>query len=163
MLKSQRGDERLSIGSLVVYILIVGPNVTFTIGYSGKTLPEFVGALRRAGVKRVVDVRALPLSRKRGFSKTALGEALSKAEIEYVHLRVAGNPYRDQRANVSACLALYSAYVDDHPEVVHAVENAVDGKAAALLCFEADACECHRSVLVDRLVTRNPRRKVEHL
>lgn len=137
--------------------------MTFTIGYSGKTLPEFVGTLRRAGVERVVDVRALPLSRKPGFSKTALGQALAKAEIEYVHLREAGNPYRDQKADVAQCLALYSAYVDHHPEVVHAVETAIEGKATALLCFEANACECHRSVLVERMMAHDPRRKVQHL
>jgi uncharacterized protein (DUF488 family) len=156
--------DALSIEAWIVYILlVVAASVTFTIGYSGRTLSEFVSTLRRAGVKRVVDVRALPLSRKKGFSKTALGEALSEAKIEYVHLREAGNPYRDQKANVAACLALYSAYVDGHPEVVQAVETAVDGKSAALLCFEANACDCHRSVLVDRLTARNPHRKVQHL
>lgn len=148
---------------MVVYTLNVASDVTFTIGYAGKSVSEFVGALRRAGVERVVDVRALPLSRKKGFSKTALGQALSKADIEYVHLRVAGNPYRDQKADVARCLALYSSFVDEHPEVVQAVETAVDGRAAALLCFEADACECHRSVLIDRLKARNPRRRVRHL
>jgi uncharacterized protein (DUF488 family) len=142
---------------------MVAASVTFTIGYSGKTIAEFLTALRRAGVKRVVDVRALPLSRKKGFSKTVLGEALSKAEIEYVHLREAGNPYRNLKADLSRCLALYSTYVHDHPEVVDAVESAIDGEAAALLCFEANACECHRSVLIDRLVARCPCRKVQHL
>jgi len=142
---------------------VTAASVTFTIGYAGRTLADFIGVLRRAGVERVVDVRALPLSRKKGFSKTALRDALSKAEIEYVHLRTAGNPYRDQKANVDVCLALYSTYVNDHPEVVEAVEGAVNGRAAALLCFEASACECHRSVLIDRLTARNPRRKVQHL
>jgi uncharacterized protein (DUF488 family) len=147
----------------MLYTLYVPSEVTFTIGYEGKSVAEFVSELRRAGVERVVDVRALPLSRKKGFSKTALGQALSKAEIEYVHLREAGNPYRDQKADIAHCLALYSAYVDGHPEVVQAVETAVKGRAAALLCFEADACDCHRSVLVERLKARNPRRSVRHL
>lgn len=138
-------------------------NVTFTIGYSGKTLADFVKALHDAGVRRVVDVRALPLSRKKGFSKTALGEALSKEKIEYVHLRVAGNPYRDQKADISTCLALYSAYVDNHPEIIEAVEAAVEGEKSALLCFEADACECHRSVLTERLASRRPRLAVRNL
>jgi uncharacterized protein (DUF488 family) len=152
------------LASLVGYVLGVGSaDLTFTIGYSGKTLACFVDTLLRAGVNRVVDVRALPLSRKKGFSKTALGEALSEAAIEYVHLRVAGNPYRDQKADVAKCLALYSAHVDRHPEIVEAVETAVDGRVAALLCFEANPCECHRSVIVERLTARNPRRMVEHL
>lgn len=147
----------------VVYISLVGERVIFTIGYAGKTLPELVRTLRRAGVKRVVDVRALPLSRKRGFSKTALGQALAEAGIEYVHLRQAGNPYRDQKADAARFLALYSAYVDEHPEVVRVVEEAVTGTATALLCFEANACDCHRSVLVERMVALNPCRKAQHL
>jgi uncharacterized protein (DUF488 family) len=137
--------------------------VTFTIGYAGKSLADFVKALHAAGVQRVVDVRALPLSRKKGFSKTSLGEALSKESIEYVHLRVAGNPYRDQKNDIKACLALYSSHVDEHPEVVEAVEAAVVGRRAALLCFEADACDCHRSEIVKRLTARDPRREVRHL
>jgi uncharacterized protein (DUF488 family) len=134
-----------------------------TIGYSGKTLPCLVDILRRAGVNLVVDVRALPRSRKKGFSKSALSAALKEAAIEYVHLRVAGNPYRDQKSDVSKCLALYSAHVDRHPEIVEAVDRTVDGRVAALLCFEANPRECHRSVIVDRLTARNPHRMVEHL
>ena len=39
----------------------------FTIGYEGTTVPEFIAALKGAGVERVIDVRALPLSRASGF------------------------------------------------------------------------------------------------
>lgn len=149
---------------VIGYISGVGaPNVTFTIGYAGKSVDVFVQKLRAAGVKQVVDIRALPLSRKKGFSKTSLGSTLADADIEYLHLRVAGNPFRAQRANVAACLALYSKYVDDHPEVVDAVETAVHGGRVALLCFEAEACDCHRSVIVERLALRNPRQRVRHL
>ena len=48
----------------------------FTIGYEGATVDEFLTALRDAGVKRVIDVRALPLSRRAGFSKSPLRAAL---------------------------------------------------------------------------------------
>jgi uncharacterized protein (DUF488 family) len=137
--------------------------VTFTIGYSGKSIADFVEALNAVRVNRVVDVRELPLSRKKGFSKTALGDALSRVGIEYLHLRVAGNPYRAQKDDVAACLALYSAHVDRHPEVLQALEDAVDGNRAALLCFESDACDCHRSVLAARMAARNPRRRIKHL
>lgn len=136
---------------------------TFTIGYAGRTITEFVRVLRDAGVDRVVDVRELPLSRKKGFSKTALAVALSKANIEYVHLRAAGNPFRDQKADVAKCLALYAGYVDEHAEVVEGVEAAVRGQRAALLCFEATADECHRGVIAARLRARDPRRQIRHL
>ena len=58
----------------------------FTIGYEGTTVPEFIAALQKAGVERVIDVRALPLSRRPGFSKSALRSALEESGIEYLHL-----------------------------------------------------------------------------
>ena len=138
-------------------------SVTYTIGYAGRTVPEFVQLLEDAGVDRVVDVRALPLSRRKGFSKTALGAALAEHGIEYVHIRAAGNPYRDQKNDIKRCLTLYSGHLDANPDVVIELEAVLDGHQAALLCFEADACECHRSVIVERLVAKAPGRAVRHL
>src|SRR5689334_11583223 len=70
----------------------------FTIGYEGTTVPEFVSALREAGVERVVDVRALPLSRRPGFSKTPLRLALEEVGIDYVHLKALGTPAEGRAA-----------------------------------------------------------------
>src|SRR5205823_11368863 len=64
----------------------------FTIGYEGTTVLEFIAALKGAGVERVIDVRALPLSRRPGFSKSALRAALEQAGVEYVHLKALGTP-----------------------------------------------------------------------
>jgi hypothetical protein len=63
-----------------------------TIGYEGYDLDGFVGALRRAGIKQLLDIRDLPLSRRKGFSKSPLREALSDAGILYEHLRELGAP-----------------------------------------------------------------------
>ncbi len=139
------------------------PKATFTIGYEGSTVAEFVDKLLKAGVDRVIDVRALPLSRRRGFSKTALGEALGAKGIEYVHLRAAGNPYRDQKSHIEKCLALYGGHLDRHPAVVDAVDELLVGHNAALLCVEGTPDRCHRSVLVERLRAKHPRRRVTHL
>ena len=64
----------------------------FTIGYEATTMGEFLAALMDAGVERVIDVRALPLSRRPGFSKTPLKAALKEAGIDYVHLKALGTP-----------------------------------------------------------------------
>ena len=53
----------------------------FTIGYEGTTVPEFIAALQKAGVERVIDVRALPLSRRPGFSKSPLKAALEEERV----------------------------------------------------------------------------------
>ena len=62
----------------------------YTIGYQGRSLEEFLAVLRREGIGCVVDVRRNALSRKPGFSKTALREALAGAGIDYLHLRRLG-------------------------------------------------------------------------
>src|SRR4030095_12775800 len=64
----------------------------FTIGYEATTMNEFLAVLKTAGVERVIDVRALPLSRRPGFSKSPLRAALNEAGIDYVHLKALGTP-----------------------------------------------------------------------
>ena len=54
--------------------------------------PSSSRALQAAGVERVIDVRALPLSRRPGFSRSPLRAALEEAGIEYVHLKALGTP-----------------------------------------------------------------------
>src|SRR5262245_36925707 len=63
------------------------PTQLFTIGYEARTIEQFVVELRRKRISRVIDVRELPLSRRRGFSKTPLSSTLADAGIDYVHLR----------------------------------------------------------------------------
>ena len=70
----------------------------FTIGYEATTMAEFLATLTKAGVERVIDVRALPLSRRPGFSKSPLRAALAEAGIDYVHLRALGTPAEGRSA-----------------------------------------------------------------
>src|ERR1043165_4235477 len=98
----------------------------FTIGYEGATVGEFVAALQKAGVERVIDVRALPLSRRPGFSKTPLKGALAEAGIEYVHLKALGTPSEGRtaaRAGRHADMARIYAGQLELPEAI--VQSAV--------------------------------------
>jgi uncharacterized protein (DUF488 family) len=135
----------------------------FSIGYAGKDPEMFVRLLKEACVELVVDVRALPLSRRRGFSKTALREHLEANGIEYLHLKCAGNPYRDQKNDIERCLALYSGYLDEEPDVLGEVGRALEGRRAALLCVEAEHEHCHRSILADRLQAHDSGMHFKHL
>lgn len=56
-----------------------------TIGYQGAPLPAFLATLKAARVTLLLDVRGLPLSRRKGFSKTPLSEALMRIGIGYRH------------------------------------------------------------------------------
>lgn len=126
----------------------------FTIGYQGRTVPELVRALTDAGVERVIDVRELPLSRKRGFSKTPLSAALAEAGIAYLHLKSAGNPYRHEAHDIERCLALYRAHLDSRPDVVAEIRQLAAAAPAALLCAEANPTQCHRSVIARKAAGR---------
>ena len=126
----------------------------FTIGYEGTTVAEFVAALEKAGVERVIDVRALPLSRRPGFSKTPLSGALADAGIEYVHLKALGTPSEGRtaaRAGRHADLERIYAGQLELPEAMVQSAQMLDlarEKRSALLCMERDPAHCHRTLLL---------------
>lgn len=128
----------------------------YTIGYEGRALDELLAELAVARVDRVIDVRELPLSRRRGFSKTPLGASLAGADIEYVHLRAAGNPFRRERHDMprDELLARYAAHLTRTRSAVAEVVETARGHRAALLCYEREAADCHRSVLAKRIARR---------
>jgi uncharacterized protein (DUF488 family) len=126
----------------------------FTIGYEGTTVAEFVAALEKAGVERIIDVRALPLSRRPGFSKTLLSGALADAGIEYVHLKALGTPSEGRtaaRAGRHADLERIYAGQLELPEAMVQSAQMLDlaaEKPSALLCMERDPAHCHRTLLL---------------
>lgn len=126
----------------------------FTIGYATHTPDSFAARLVDQGVRRLIDVRELPLSRRKGFSKTALSERLKLDGIEYVHVRAVGNPHRAQKHDIARCLELYEGHLRAAPLAISQVLALVLGAPSALLCVEACAAECHRSVLARMLVGR---------
>src|SRR6478735_1627442 len=127
----------------------------FTIGYEGTTVGEFLDALKTAEVQRVIDVRALPLSRRPGFSKSPLRGALEEAGIEYVHLKALGTPAEGRsaaRAGRHADLERIYAGQLELPEAIAQSAQMLDLAAerpSALLCMEREPAECHRTLLLD--------------
>lgn len=127
----------------------------FTIGYEATTMGEFLAALQQAGVERVIDVRALPLSRRPGFSKSPLRVSLEEVGIDYVHLKALGTPSEGRtaaRAGRHDDLARIYAGQLDLPEAIVQAEQmrelAAD-KPSALLCYERDPAGCHRTLLLN--------------
>ncbi len=122
----------------------------YTVGYEGATLEVFLERLQSARVETVVDVRDLPLSRRRGFSKNALAAALRAAGIEYQHVRALGCPkhirdqYRKDRNWVSYTAAFMQHLSNQLAAVAH-LASLGDARTSALLCYEADARFCHRT------------------
>jgi uncharacterized protein (DUF488 family) len=103
----------------------------------------------------VIDVRAVPNSRRPGFSKTPLRNALAEEDIDYVHLRALGTP-ADGRAAARAgrhedLKRIYAGQLE-LPEAIAEGAQMLDlaaEKPSALLCYERDPAGCHRTLLID--------------
>lgn len=140
----------------------------FTIGYQGSTPSDLIARLRDAGVERVVDVRELPLSRRRGFSKTPLAEALARAGIRYEHVRALGNPKsnRDRWKSGDSKGGAQTFRRHLHNGSLAALDElagSVQTEKTCLLCFEASHQDCHRSLIAGAIAEQLPRVAVVHL
>ncbi len=126
----------------------------YTLGYEGSAIEDFVAALKRAKIELVVDVRALPLSRKPSFSKKALAKTLEKEGIGYAHRVALGTPKpiraRYKRDGDFAALRVaFEKYLAHQELALAELVDLVKGKRACLVCFEADPALCHRSIVAE--------------
>jgi uncharacterized protein (DUF488 family) len=128
-----------------------------TIGYEKATQAELIAALAAAGVKRLIDVREVPNSRRAGFSKNILAASLKAAGIDYVHLKALGTPKEGRLANRARQWERFWAIVErqlESPEAQHDLARAAalaNEAPSCLLCLEADHSICHRNAVANRL------------
>lgn len=142
----------------------------FTIGYEQAKPDAVLGELKRAKVDLLVDTRAVAASRRPGFSKTQLAASLDDKGIAYIHLQKLGTP-ADGRAAAKAgdydtLWRIYDKHIKT-PDAADALGELVGlvkaGKRVALLCYEREACECHRSRIAGLVKKRVRGIKVEDL
>lgn len=134
-----------------------------TVGYQGATVHTFLDALRNAGVDLLVDVRAVASSRRPGFSKSALAANLQGAGIDYLHFRDLGTPAAGRRAARAGrhdeMRGIFLRHLKTHEAQaeLHALADIVrGGRRVCLLCFEADAAHCHRTIVAESLADLVP-------
>ncbi len=132
----------------------------FTIGYEGADLDTFLATLGLAGVEHLIDVRDVPISRKRGFSKAKLADALAIAGIHYTHLKALGDPKagRDamKRGDYSAFLTIYNQHLetDDAQQSLDVAAGIARNAVTVLLCYERNPKQCHRTIVAEQLQSR---------
>lgn len=138
----------------------------FTIGYEGATQAELIDRLRDAGVSLLADVRAVPLSRRPGFSKNILASGLAEADIDYIGFKALGTPpdgrAAARRHDINALRDIYAGQLR-LPEAMAQAAQLLDMasmRPTALLCFERAPDCCHRSLLVEACM---PDADVTHL
>lgn len=131
-----------------------------SVGYEGSSIDAFVEKLQAAQVTVLVDVRFTPLSRKAGFSKTRLREALEAAGITYRHARALGNPKSNREPFWSGDVAqgreTFRAMLatDDAGLELGQLAELLQAERVAVMCFEADHDRCHRHVVVAETLNR---------
>ena len=114
-----------------------------------------IAELLAAGIGHLIDVRAVPLSRKPGFSKRQLAAALSEAGIGYSNLRGLGTPASGRlaarRGDTAGMRAIFAAHMNT-PEAQADLGLArviARETRSCLLCFERDAARCHRLLVAE--------------
>jgi uncharacterized protein (DUF488 family) len=128
-----------------------------SVGYEKfKDSRDFASMLAAEGVERLIDVRELPISRRRGYAKTALADALAGAGVQYVHLRALGNPkpYRDlyKSGRVEQGRERYMRFLlGERRDALDGLVRLLGEKRTALMCVEHDATTCHRNVIFEAL------------
>ena len=138
----------------------------FTIGYEAQQADDVMRRLHDAGVSQLLDVRLRPQSRKPGLSKTALNESCNALGIEYLHDRRLGTPaemldaVRENGGYEN--WDDYRDHLDTQTDALAETLEIVDMSATALLCYELNPNECHRSVVAEYL-SRSTGMPITHL
>jgi uncharacterized protein (DUF488 family) len=134
----------------------------WTIGYEALPPGALVAELQAAGVKRLIDVRFRPQSRRAGMSKTKLGAFLNANGIAYEHRRSLGTPpeirvhfhaKRTAQGREEFATYLEQTAADELDDLAEALDT---DPTTALMCLEQEPKECHRTVVAEHLQQRRP-------
>lgn len=137
-----------------------GKKTLFTIGYEGLDLTDFLKFLTYHRVDVLVDVREVPLSRKKGFSKSRLASALQKKGIRYEHIKALGSPSPIRKQlkedwDYDAFFAAYEEHLDEQKDALHQLRELVrEHGRVCLMCFEKSHHQCHRQRVARRAARR---------
>jgi uncharacterized protein (DUF488 family) len=134
----------------------------FTIGYEQTSVEAVLDELKQAGVKLLVDVRAVAASRRPGFSKKQLAAGLDERGISYLHLRGLGTPKDGREAARSGKFdALHQIYAK-HLKTPQAREEldeltslVAKSGPVCILCYERDHTHCHRQWIAEIIEDRD--------
>lgn len=134
----------------------VAAQAIYTAGYEGKTVDEFLNLLMRSGIRRLIDVRYNPISRRYGFHKSTLKRLCNALDIDYQHLPGLGIPgsARADLSSTDSYIALFKEYrcgLSDRWDDLQKAMSLLKSEPSVLVCMEANPECCHRTVLAQHL------------
>lgn len=139
-----------------------------TIGYERASLADFIATLEICSIDVLVDIRDRAQSRRPGFSKSALRNALESASIEYIHLPELGDPKPGREAARQGNFTLFKQIFGEVLATEKAqlalkkLEQLASDSNICLMCYERDQLTCHRKIVADHL-EKMTGRKASHL
>jgi uncharacterized protein (DUF488 family) len=143
----------------------------YTVGYEGLDVEDFVKFVKKNKIKLIADLRKNPISRKKGFSKNKLAEQLKLKKIDYMHFPLLGTPSAWRKLEAEGKISrkkLFEMYVD---KIIPSGQSDIERlrvllreQPTALLCYEADANDCHRSFVAKEIIRQeNKKTKIVDL
>jgi uncharacterized protein (DUF488 family) len=127
----------------------------YTVGYEKKSVGELFRMLKEAGVRCLVDVREAPWSRVPDYCKNVLEDRLaelstaSNYQIRYISMPALGNPQENRKSDrpVAEMMTVYRQHAQSKARELEELYDILKKCKTALMCYEADPAECHRSAL----------------
>lgn len=137
-------------------LLLNERSTLLTIGYESMELEKFIAKLIRNRVRVLIDVREKPISRKKGFAKSALCNALENSGIDYIHIRELGSPGEARKGlhnsnNWVEFSERYLEHLEGQKDILVELSKKIKKGSFCLMCFERDFNLCHRSLLAKEL------------
>lgn len=131
----------------------------FTVGHSTRSIDEFVKLLQAHGVKEIVDVRSIPMSRHNPqFNTDTIKESLQREHIRYKHLKKLGGLRNEKKGSINLGWrnASFRGFADymatpEFSEGLEALMKIASLRTTAIMCAEAVPWRCHRSLIADAL------------
>ena len=128
----------------------------YTIGYESKSIDDLISQLKSHDISTLVDVREIPISRKKGFSKTVFSEYLNKNGIEYIHLKKLGSPKNirkelKQNKDYFSFFEKYLEYIQLHKNIINDLYKIILEKNCCIMCYENLPFKCHRKIICDEI------------
>jgi len=131
----------------------------YTVGYERLSLNDLFLLLKDNGVRCLVDVREAPWSQVSDYRKATMEEKLPELsliyhyEIQYMSMPSVGNVYRNNDLSDREIMDNYRRHIVTKVVELEAMREIVLKSKTALMCYEVDPNECHRSVLASVLAS----------
>lgn len=129
----------------------------YTIGYQKRNIDDFIDRLKTFDISVLIDVREIPVSRKKGFSKTHLSQYLENKGIQYIHFRNLGSPkvIRNKLksdGDYDYFFREYHKHIKSQARIIEELYGIVSDNNCCLMCYERFPDKCHRSIVAKEVM-----------